>query len=69
MPKKKDNFLNKKRARNTKEPKEIELKIGKENENFDLIECKSEKANKLFQEYLKMKENKKNGNVLKMLLI
>ena len=30
MPKKEYNFLNKKRSRDLKEPKEIELKIGKE---------------------------------------
>ena len=49
MPKKqKNNYLNRNRSRITKEPEEIELKIGEKNENFNLISYKLKKANKLF---------------------
>ena len=61
MNKKKNIFLNRKRSRDLEEPKGMELKIGKENKNFDLISYKLNKANKLFHEcrIMKTKEEKR----------
>ena len=60
MPKKIQSLLNIKRARDTEERKVINLTINGENENFDLISYKSDRANQLFKEYknIKKKENK-----------
>ena len=69
MPKRSQSLLNKKRARNTKEEKEIELNINNTKENFDLISFKLDKAKELFQKYNNMKIKKKNGKLLKMSLI
>ena len=65
MPKKEYNFLNKKRSRDLKEPKEIELKVGKTNENFDLISYKLEEANKLFKKCRIMKTKKEKRKNMK----
>ena len=61
-------MLNRKRKRELEESKKIELKIGRKNENFDLISHRLNKADELFIKYKEAKEDEKRWEIIKQVI-